>query len=151
MRNCLGLGYSYLVTLIPWYIYMNIFLINAVFGVWTFHTNLPLFRPWLQFFCSSWILFEGIPATKTLQMDSIDVELGYHNKFGIMFWHDKFWWNFKKKCCFWCLDVDIFHINLPLFKPWLKFFVHVLYIIPDASKTLQMGEYRCWSTISWQI
>ena len=32
----------------------------------------------------------------------------------------------NKYCCFLCLDLDIFQTNLPLFKPWLKFFVHVL-------------------------
>ena len=43
----------------------------------------------------------------------------------------------NKYCCFWCLDLDIFHTNLSLFKPWLKFH---LTDTCDASKTLKMDS-----------
>ena len=34
---------------------------------------------------------------------------------------------FLNECCFWCLDLAIFHTNSPLFRPWLKFLVKVVY------------------------
>ena len=46
----------------------------------------------------------------------------------------------NKYCCFWCLDLDIFHTNLSLFKPWLKFHLPALVKVSSASKTLQIDS-----------
>ena len=47
-------------------------------------------------------------AIKTLQMLNFDAMINFDEIRNIY-------------CCFWCLDLDIFHTNLSLFKSWLKF------------------------------
>ena len=72
-----------------------------------FHTNSPLFRPWLKFLVKVLIWFKGF------------LMLPKHFRWTVLILNFDTMTHFdeirNKYCCFWCLD--LFHTNLLLFKP----------------------------------